>query len=370
MAVLDWLCVGGGPCGTIAVGALLDRGSTVAWVDQRKWADMGRLGTYSSVPSNTRNDRICAAFEALNAFEFAEAQKKRAARGEATLSAANPLSTSDLALAVDALSDASAAMRKSGRLNLAEDGVQVESLDRTDGVWVAACKKGEITFEVRARHVALATGAAPRGPSAEVVNALKAAGIEVLEFDSVVAPARAAEAALSGVRFAVIGGSHSGMLAARNVLARHEDNSVLVVSNSPLKFAEERENYIKFDGTGLKGDVAAWARAPNDRLRFDIHRYNDLDLIEKLRRESISAAVFTIGFVQSRTVALAGNGQHDGRTGRLAPGLVGLGIGYPEFWTDEEGYTEPRVGFVLHFLAHCRRAIDAAEAPEAVGDNQ
>ena len=53
------------------------------------------------------------------------------------------------------------------------------------------------------------------------------------------------------------------------------------------------------------------------------------------------------------------------RCGRIAPGLYGAGIAFPEVWTDPEGFTEARVGFVLHYLAHLDRIFDAAEAESA-----
>ena len=34
-------------------------------------------------------------------------------------------------------------------------------------------------------------------------------------------------------------------------------------------------------------------------------------------------------------------------------------------WTDPEGFSEARVGFVLHYLAHLDRIFDAAEAESA-----
>ena len=54
-----------------------------------------------------------------------------------------------------------------------------------------------------------------------------------------------------------------------------------------------------------------------------------------------------------------------GSRGRIARGLYGGGIAFPEVWTDPEGFSEARVGFVLHYLAHLDRIFDAAEAESA-----
>jgi hypothetical protein len=185
-AVVDWLVVGGGPCGTCAVGALLDRGAgdSVGWVSASPWADVGRLGRYGGVPANTRNDRLVAAFTSLGAFDFGDAQRARAAP---TLVAADPAKTAPLALAADALRDASAAMRAGagagGPLAFAAAGRRVRRLARVDGHW-AAYADGVLV--ARARRVVLATGGAPRPPPAALAAGLAAHRIPVVDHDAAI----------------------------------------------------------------------------------------------------------------------------------------------------------------------------------------
>jgi len=51
---------------------------------------------------------------------------------------------------------------------------------------------------------------------------------------------------------------------------------------------------------------------------------------------------------------------YDGQTGLLAGAerLHGIGIAYPEVYTDPEGHTEPRVGYVNSLVEHVGRIID------------
>ena len=50
---------------------------------------------------------------------------------------------------------------------------------------------------------------------------------------------------------------------------------------------------------------------------------------------------------------------YDGQNGRIAgaQGLHGIGIGFPEVYTDPEGYTEQRVGYVNSLVAHVQRIV-------------
>lgn len=387
---LDWLVVGGGPCGTCAVGALLQRGgASVGWVSKTPWEAMGWLGDFGEVPANTRNDRLVAAFESVDAFDFAAAQKRRGAAG---LAAAPPAATAPLRLSLDALRDASAAMRAGGRLGLARDGVLVHSLIQREDGWDAECGVGDVVC--RATRVLLATGGAPREASPELRAALEARGVFVIDLPLALAPDAAtkrAEAtidalacAVRGVRVAVIGGAHSGMLAAKNCAARGADVCVYDLAGGP-RYAEERDGWIKRDGTGLKGAVAAWTRtAVGTSVGYEtLDAAADPETVAaRLAADGAEAIVYAAGFAPATPpdVFVPGTNTRDyaedivqvdfpetaGRRGALYGGSIfGAGLAYPEVWTDPDGDAEPRVGFVGHYLAHLGRIFDAADEAEA-----
>ena len=111
--------------------------------------------------------------------------------------------------------------------------------------------------------VILATGAAPRESTAAVLAALRRHGVRMLPHDDAVAPSRLrarlakdqdAAASLAGARVAVVGGSHPGVLAAKHMeIARAR--AVDVYRRSSIRLADERDGWIKYDGTGLKGEA-------------------------------------------------------------------------------------------------------------------
>ena len=376
---MDWLVVGGGPTGICAVGALLQRAGEagfgrIGWVEKDSFDKIGRLSLYGSVPANTRNDRIVEAMESLDAFEFSRAQAARPS--DSRLSTRPTHETSKLQFSIDALRDASQAIRSSGRLALCRDGLLLKKLSNDSGnLWTAETASNE---SVSARRVILTTGGAPRPPASSFVERCEELHIQVLQHDDVVAPAMcdALRESLPSC-LAIVGGAHSGMLAAQNFLRTKEDDkkaSVSVFDRKPRpRFAEERDGWIKYDGTGLKGTVAAWTRdsleSKDPRLSYETVPETYDDLLKVLVERDIEAVVFCCGFdkvasptvtFKNKPVDIASPTAHDPRTGKLAPGLHGLGIAYPEFWTDQDGYTEPRVGFVCHYLQHIDRALHQA----------
>lgn len=478
----DWLVIGGGPVGTLAVAVLLKRGAqNVAWVE-RSFERMGRLAAYGSVPANTRNDRLVNVFRSLPDFSFDASQARRRERSDdgPLLSDAEPQGTLPLQASLDALRDGSNALRWHARV--VPYAGEVISLygGQADG-WSTAVRMApaEVNGTRRRRaevflvadRVIVATGAVPRRPPAQLTAVLDAAGVRLLEFDDAVAPARLSELCaprtnasdaepalraanstgdgartLRGALFAVVGGSHSGMLAARNALEVCDAASVHVFSRGAIRLAEEREGWIKYDGTGLKGEVRDWAievldaqRADHMPLRgagmgspgagegvgsggascapqvsFDgtITEHCDgeragttathgeergeeavsrvvlhtdaphtgeveADVAELGRRLvglQIEALAWATGFERQReglpavswmgvTIDLA-RAAYDGRNGAVngAPGLHGVGIGFPEVYTDPEGLSEPRVGFVNSFVDHMHRIFDSSTA--------
>ena len=123
----------------------------------------------------------------------------------------------------------------------------------------------------------------------------------------------------------------------------------------------ERDGYIKYDGTGLKGEVAAWARAAVGAV-VAFERLDAADegaVLERLRAAETDVLVYAVGFEPTAPPdVFADEARVDlpakaARDGALVDGAIyGAGLAYPEVWTDPEGHSEPRVGFVTHYLRH------------------
>ena len=454
MQVEDWLVVGGGPVGTLALAVLLSdaRISNVrfAWVDPN-FKQMGRLGRYGSVPANTRTDRLLSVFRSLPALDFDAAQARRRAAPNVTrvLSDGEPLGTEPLQASIDALKDGSDAIRRHRRV-YALSGAVTALRGKPGSSWEATIS-GAVTRVIQAQRVLLATGAAPRLPPPALLSAIATRygefrrKFKLLGFDDAVTPHRLLELvvrqpSLRNARFAIIGASHSGMLAARNVVEYANATAVHIYSRGGVRLADERDGWIKYDGTGLKGDVRAWAvevlrvngsRASCDGaqqghtqppavpgavpgavlgavpgavpgaelgggdgrpprsvvvVHSDAPRTGDVDgdateLAHRLMAIDDGVGVdwlmYATGFERRRdggghggSVALPevswsdapldlAAASYDGQNGRIAgaQGLHGIGIGFPEVYTDPEGYTEQRVGYVNSLVAHVQRIV-------------
>jgi len=73
------LVIGGGPCGILAVGTLLDSSSSLAWVSSEKDPKTigGRFNHYDKVPGNTPTGVIKKSMGSIPALEFERLQGER-----------------------------------------------------------------------------------------------------------------------------------------------------------------------------------------------------------------------------------------------------------------------------------------------------
>jgi len=363
MRSLDWLVVGSGPTGLLSVAKVLESSGAVGWIEKGDFITMGRLGErYSSVPANTRNDRLVGAFRALPLLEF---DLHNCALAKEPL-----MATSQLGLSVDFLRRSSSVLRRKHVDKLyCRERTKLISLSRRmsqNDSWKAILENGE---EIISERVILATGAQPRGVPRACREEERGADF-FLEHDELVVPDRCDsldldENGIINQGIAIVGGSHSGMLAARNVLNRWKNAKITVFDKRPEpRFAEERHGWIKYDGTGLKGDVAYWTRTALAENRFQFVQIRDN---QQLDLQPFRYATFTCGFERCDLPSVYFAGEpidlqkvdYDPHTGQIATGLYGVGIAFPEVWVDPGGYREPRVGFANSFVTHLERLLAA-----------
>jgi len=191
---------------------------------------------------------------------------------------------------------------------------------------------------------------------------------------------------------AVIGASHSAILVLMNLfnLAEREGKPIRIkwFTRHPLRYAEERDGWILRDNTGLKGDVATWAK---ENLEDETFEYSPVNkFITKIRtsKETEQAdyqkhlrdcthMIQAVGFekVGPRIYAKPWDGEESGtrptldlvfddlnggftyrEDGKKVEGLYGAGIAYPEKVTDPEGNVEHAVWFIK-FMTFLRRVM-------------
>ena len=157
-------------------------------------------------------------------------------------------------------------------------------------------------------------------------------------------------------KIAVVGSSHSAILALKNVCDHSPSNQILHFYRSNLKFAEYKDNWILYDNTGLKGLAADWAKEtypalPNIR-RF---RLNGIPAEEeKLYAQEVPSCnfiIYAIGYERVSVPHVSVDGkaltiEFDALTGKFnVDSLFGCGIAFPERVTDPLGNVEYAVGF-------------------------
>jgi alpha-1,3/alpha-1,6-mannosyltransferase len=177
----------------------------------------------------------------------------------------------------------------------------------------------------------------------------------------------------------VIGASHSAILVLRNLYilasSTHPHLRIKWFTRHPLRYAEEREGWVFRDNTGLKGEVANWAR---ENLEEDVLPASDVSkYLEKItttrEREEhdyhnhlpkCTHVIQAIGYTRNPIPMLKKgvkklNPEFDSLTGGFrdvqgeeVKGLYGAGIAWPNKVTDPEGNVEFAVGLAkfMNFL--------------------
>jgi hypothetical protein len=177
----------------------------------------------------------------------------------------------------------------------------------------------------------------------------------------------------------VIGASHSAILVLRNLYilasSTHPHLRIKWFTRHPLRYAEEREGWVFRDNTGLKGEVANWAR---ENLEEDVLPASDVSkYLEKItttrEREEhdyhnhlpkCTHVIQAIGYTRNPIPMLRKgvkklNPEFDSLTGGFrdvqgeeVKGLYGAGIAWPNKVTDPEGNVEFAVGLAkfMNFL--------------------
>mmetsp|Transcript_24849 Transcript_24849/g.39917 ORF Transcript_24849/g.39917 Transcript_24849/m.39917 type:complete len:195 (+) Transcript_24849:303-887(+) len=153
----------------------------------------------------------------------------------------------------------------------------------------------------------------------------------------------------------------------RNMLDKFSTNSQL---NNPSQVAE----WARQKGLGgcyshatptNNGGGGSIVQVPeiiyhNDTKAAEMH----VDWEQRLDQHGVDVCVFATGFnvVSPPAVFLYDGNEIDAsrykpENGRIAENLYGFGLGYPELWTDPEGFSEFRVGFTPSFVQHVRTAL-------------
>lgn len=187
----------------------------------------------------------------------------------------------------------------------------------------------------------------------------------------------------SAQNVAVIGASHSAILVLRNLYnlasSSHPQLRIKWFTRHELRYAEERDGWILRDNTGLKGEVATWARenlepatlptSPVSTFLSKITTTKDRETSDyEEHLPSCTHVIQAIGFHKNAVPVLERDGKEmqvlpdntsggfTDKEGQRVKGLYAAGIAWPEKVTDPEGNTEYAVG-MWKFMNYLRRVV-------------
>ncbi|KAE8262911.1 hypothetical protein A4X03_0g2085 [Tilletia caries] len=394
------LVVGAGPAGVAATGILSDLG-LASRPHSLIWADPifngGRVQErYREVPSNTKVHTFLDYARACEVFREIEA---RAGEGNAIgkLAELDQQKGCELGRAVDAVQVLIEGMLS--RKEVKQAVGNVSAADWTaDGLWKVTLDSGE-TFQTE--RIVLATGSLPR-PSITPPGT----SLTPLNLDDVLHPSTLHKVLPdpTKARIAVVGASHSAVLALRN-LYNADVPHLVNFARSDLKYAIYKEGYILYDNTGLKGVAADWAKEYMEEggAKRDLGRITRVRLPgagatgpseEEVYKEHLEGCTHILhgwGYdprpIPRITasglpgVASKGDGvEFDHDTGRFwwkggreyVPRLFGCGIAFPARVTDPEGNVELAVGFIkfMKFLKNVGKGWAQALSKGAILEAQ
>ncbi|QDS74671.1 hypothetical protein FKW77_009459 [Venturia effusa] len=375
------IVVGAGPAGIAVVGNLVEwRKTPILWVDHKFQG--GRLNEYyREVPSNTKVKRFVMYAEGVEPFRRI-AEKTPKPNAFSLLKNLIQEDTCHIAQAADlctmltrGLDEALGVEKQLGSvvaarwLDSSTWNVQIEPSD------------GRTTrpVTISSDMLVLCTGSKP------ISGPLPVTGIKRLELDPALKPSHLKKILSSQeqLEIAVIGASHSAILVLRNLYnlasSTHPKLRVKWFTRHPLRYAEERDGWIFRDNTGLKGDVAIWAK---ENLEEDVLPSSPVsNCLRKIattrEREQedykrhlpgCTHVVQAIGYISNEMPELERHGKpilptYDNTTGGFAdekgdkvPGLYAAGIAWPERVVDPEGNVEYAVG-LWKFMSYLQRVV-------------
>ena len=335
--VYAWTVIGAGPGGLTAVGMLLDsgvNGDDILWIDPYFQAgDFGRL--WGEVNSNTRVTLFQEYLKSIKSFGYDASAKKF------LLDQMDFNGFTKLKAVADPLLLISDQLQK--KVNAKK--TTVTGLSIASGSWKIHTDK-EFFY---AEKVILATGAEAKS--------LNYPGLQTVSMVTALTPSELKKNIHSDDVFAVFGSSHSAMIVIRNLI---ESGATQIINFylSPLRYAVLMDDWILYDDTGLKGETAKWVREhvvkkPLSQLSRFLSTPEHID--EQLPQ--CNKVIYAVGF-QQRHIPISGISlaHYDKSNGIIAPGLFGVGIGFPIVVEDPFGRREANVG-VWKFYKNLRRTL-------------
>lgn len=372
--------VGAGAGGIGVVGNLLElQKGPILWVDEL--FDGGRLNKrYREVPSNTKVKFFTRYGEGVEVFRTI-AKETPEPNAMSHLLSLDQEKTCHIAQAADLCLMLTKGLDEG-------KGVSKQQGSVTDAAWsnstwtvsISPSDSSSQPTQVDASRLILCTGSSP------ISGPLPVTHLADINLDTALSPTILSQTLPTDQpsQVAVIGASHSAILVLRNLsrlaTSTHPGLRIKWFTRHPLRYAEERDGWIRRDNTGLKGEVAVWAREnledgvlPTSPVSGHLVKVatSHGDEAETYAREMADCTHVcqAIGYrrdplpelrVEGRKVApvfehTTGSFE-DGGSGERVPALYGAGIAFPEKVVDPEGNVEYAVG-LFKFMNFLKKVV-------------
>ncbi|ROW01832.1 hypothetical protein VPNG_07772 [Cytospora leucostoma] len=376
----DSVVVGAGASGIAVVGNLLElQKAPIVWVDGQ--FDGGRLNArYREVPSNTKVKFFTQYADGVEALRTVSKETPEP-NAMSHLLSLNQEKTCHIAQAADlclmltkGLDEGKGVFKHRGK---------VTDAAWSNSTWTVSISPSDSSSQptqVDASKLILCTGSSP------ISGPLPVTHLAEIDLDTGLSPTKLAKIIPTDqpTQIAVIGASHSAILVLRNLsrlaTSTHPQLRIKWFTRHPLRYAEERDGWILRDNTGLKGEVAVWARenleeavlssspVSSHLAKVTTTRGHET---ETYRRElaGCTHVCQAIGYRRDPLPELRVDGRkvtprfehttgafEDAESGERIPGLYGAGIAFPEKVVDPEGNVEYAVG-LFKFMKFLKRVV-------------
>ncbi len=335
MHAAKWFVAGAGPAGIVVVGLLLDLGvepKDIVWADPE--FNVGRIGQYyQTVPGNTKTSlyidfmRACKTFQECDSPAMQELYTYE-------LTQEYPLS-----IIVKPLQDITNYMRT----KVSAYQSSLTGLEFSADMWHVELADGS-EFEVE--RVVLATGSHPKSLHYSECS-------QEIPLDVALNKEALAQYITPEDTVAVVGSAHSAVLVLK-FLSELPVGRIINFYKKPLVYTQDMGGWLLYSSSGLKGIAAEWAQKvleknpPCNLVRL----FNS----EKARQAWLplcSKIVYAAGYERNPIPGCKPDMAYDTHTGKIAPGLFGIGIAFPEVIVDPAGNVEHKIGlnsFMQHAL--------------------
>jgi hypothetical protein len=337
----DWLIVGAGPAGMATIGVLLDIGvqpQRIVWLDPE--FNVGNLSNFPHVPANNKMKEFIDFLVMCNTF------KECAHDDIQAMSALNQNEHYTLDYIIAALRTITQGLR--ARVTAVQDCMA--SLQFTHDVWHISTGKGA---HITAQHVVLATGSHPR--------TLDYGQNKIVALDVALNPHALAQVMSADDVVGVVGSAHSAILAMKFLCELATPvQRIINLYRHPIQYAVDMGTWVLSNAHSLKGIAAQWAQ---DVLEKNppayLTRVYSTDATLSAHLAECSKIIYAVGFERNELPLLNGTTPitcYNDTNGFIAPRLFGIGIAFPQIWTNQIGETFHRVG-LNSFMEYAQKVI-------------